>query len=50
MSYTGPKVHIDLAQLAKNYQLVRNEVDNIPVMATVKANDMAMALLKCLKY
>ncbi len=38
MSYTGPKVHIDLAQLAKNYQLVRNEVDNIPVMATVKAN------------
>ena len=38
MSYTGPKVHIDLAQLAKNYQLVRNEVGNIPVMATVKAN------------
>ena len=38
MSYTGPKVHIDLAQLAKNYQLVRNEAGNIPVMATVKAN------------
>ena len=38
MSYTGPKVYIDLAQLAKNYQLVSNEVGNIPVMATVKAN------------
>ena len=38
MSYTGPKVHIDLAQLAKNYQLVSNEVGNITVMATVNAN------------
>ena len=38
MSYLGPKVHIDLHQLKKNYQLVKNEVGEIPIMATVKAN------------
>ena len=38
MSYLGPKVHIDLQQLKKNYQLVKSEVGNIPIMATVKAN------------
>ena len=38
MSYLGPKVHIDLQQLKKNYQLVKNEVREIPIMATVKAN------------
>ena len=38
MSYLGPKIHIDLQQLKKNYQLVKNEVGKIPIMATVKAN------------
>ena len=38
MSYLGPKVHLDLHQLKKNYQLVKNEVGEIPIMATVKAN------------
>ncbi|MFL2485125.1 MAG: alanine racemase [Candidatus Neomarinimicrobiota bacterium] len=38
MSYIGPKVHIDLEQLAQNYQLLSNEVGNTPVIATVKAN------------
>ena len=38
MSYLGPKVHIDLHQLKKNYQIVKKEVGDIPIMATVKAN------------
>ena len=38
MHYIGPKVHIDLTQLVKNYHLLSNEVGNIPIMATVKAN------------
>ena len=38
MSYLGPKVHIDLQQLKKNYQIVKSEVGEIPIMATVKAN------------
>ena len=38
MSYLGPKVHIDLHQLKKNYQIVKSEVGEIPIMATVKAN------------
>ena len=38
MSYLGPKVHIDLQQLKKNYQIVKKEVGDIPIMATVKAN------------
>jgi len=38
MHYIGSKVHIDLAQLVKNYHLLSNEVGNIPIMATVKAN------------
>ena len=38
MNYIGPKVHIDLTQLVKNYHLLSNEVGNIPIMATVKAN------------
>jgi len=38
MSYLGPKVHIDLQQLKKNYHIVKNEVADIPIMATVKAN------------
>ena len=38
MSYLGPKVHIDLHQLKKNYQIVKKEVGEIPIMATVKAN------------
>ena len=38
MSYLGPKIHIDLQQLKKNYQLVKSEVGKIPIMATVKAN------------
>ena len=37
MSYLGPKVHIDLQQLKKNYQIVKSEVGEIPIMATVKA-------------
>ena len=37
MSYLGPKVHIDLHQLKKNYQIVKREVKDIPIMATVKA-------------
>ena len=38
MSYLGPKVYIDLHQLKKNYQIVKSEVGEIPIMATVKAN------------
>ena len=38
MSYIGPKVHIDLERLANNYRLLKNEVGDIPIMATVKAN------------
>ena len=38
MSHLGPKVHIDLHQLKKNYQIVKREVKDIPIMATVKAN------------
>ena len=38
MSYLGPKVYIDLHQLKKNYQIVKREVGDIPIMATVKAN------------
>ena len=38
MSYLGPKVYIDLHQLKKNYQIVKKEVGDIPIMATVKAN------------
>ncbi|MFL3058086.1 MAG: alanine racemase [Candidatus Neomarinimicrobiota bacterium] len=38
MSHLGPKVHIDLHQLKKNYQIVKSEVGDIPIMATVKAN------------
>tara|TARA_Y100000389_G_scaffold38754_1_gene33151 strand:+ start:3161 stop:4258 length:1098 start_codon:yes stop_codon:yes gene_type:complete len=38
MSYVGPKVHIDLNQLSTNYHLLKHEVNNIPIMATVKAN------------
>ena len=38
MSQLGPKVHIDLHQLKKNYQIVKREVKDIPIMATVKAN------------
>ena len=38
MSYLGPKVYIDLLQLKKNYQIVKSEVGEIPIMATVKAN------------
>ena len=38
MSHLGPKVHIDLHQLKKNYQIVKREVGDIPIMATVKAN------------
>ena len=38
MSYLGPKVYIDLLQLKKNYHIVKSEVGEIPIMATVKAN------------
>ena len=38
MSYLGPKVYIDLHQLKKNYHIVKSEVGEIPIMATVKAN------------
>ena len=38
MSYLGPKVYIDLLQLKKNYHIVKSEVREIPIMATVKAN------------
>jgi alanine racemase len=38
MNYIGPKVHIDLTQLIKNYHLLSDQVGNIPIMATVKAN------------
>ena len=38
MSYLGPKVYIDLHQLKKNYQIVKREGGDIPIMATVKAN------------
>ena len=31
MSYLGPKVHIDLHQLKKNYQIVKSEVGEIPI-------------------
>ena len=38
MNYIGPKVYIDLTQLVKNYYLLSDQVGNIPIMATVKAN------------
>ena len=38
MSYLGPKVYIDLLQLKKNCHIVKSEVGEIPIMATVKAN------------
>ena len=38
MNYIGPKVYIDLTQLVKNYHLLSDQVGNIPIMATVKAN------------
>ena len=46
MSYLGPKVYIDLLQLKKNYHLVKSEVGEIPIMATVKEMHMGMGLLK----
>ena len=49
MSYLGPKVHIDLHQLKKNYQLVKNEVGEIPIMATVKANAYGHGAVKVSK-
>lgn len=38
MRYIGPKVHIDLNRLENNYKLLLNDLQNIPIMATVKAN------------
>lgn len=38
MRYIGPKVHIDLNRLENNYKLLSNDLQNIPIMATVKAN------------
>ena len=38
MSYIGPKLYIDLERLANNYRLLKNEVGDLPIMATVKAN------------
>ena len=49
MSYIGPKVHIDLHQLKKNYQLVKSEVGEIPIMATVKANAYGHGAIKISK-
>ena len=49
MSYLGPKVHIDLHQLKKNYQLVKNEVKDIHIMATVKANAYGHGAIKISK-
>tara|TARA_B100001029_G_scaffold80426_1_gene65993 strand:+ start:7476 stop:8573 length:1098 start_codon:yes stop_codon:yes gene_type:complete len=49
MSYLGPKVHIDLHQLKKNYQIVKKEVKDIPIMATVKANAYGHGAIKISK-
>ena len=38
MKYIGPKVHIDLDYLENNYNLLSKDLQNIPIMATVKAN------------
>lgn len=38
MKYIGPKVHIDLDRLENNYNLLSKDLQNIPIMATVKAN------------
>ncbi|MAQ72161.1 MAG: alanine racemase, partial [Candidatus Marinimicrobia bacterium] len=38
MNYIGPKIYIDLERLANNCRLLKNEVGDIPIMATVKAN------------
>ena len=49
MSHLGPKVHIDLHQLKKNYQIVKREVKDIPIMATVKANAYAHGAIEVSK-
>jgi len=38
VKYIGPKVHIDLDRLENNYNLLSKDLQNIPIMATVKAN------------
>ena len=45
MSYLGPKVHIDLHQLKKNYQIVKKEVkDRIDVCILATGSEVELAL------